>query len=653
MNWHGIDWIIIWGFLAFLTLMAMSTRKYTKSVADFLSANRCAGRYLICISDFMAGVSAIGIIAHFEVYYKSGFTPLWWMKMSMPVGLIIALTGWVIYRFRETRALTLAQFFEIRYSRRFRVFAGMLSFVSGVINFGVFPAVGARFFINFCGLPETVNIFGIAASTFVLIIVALVSVALFFTFLGGQITVIVTDFFQGIFCNIVFMIILVFLLSKFDWSSIFSTLATAPKEQSMIHPLHTSKLDDFNMWFYLIITFRIFYNTLSWQGQSGYNCSALNAHEAKMAKVLSNWRSMIAAVFTVMLPICALTLLKHPDFAETAQLVTAKLDVISAASNDTSRIQLTTPIVLAHILPTGLLGAFAAMMLAAFISTHDTYLHSWGSIFIQDVVSPLRKKPFTQKQHMRLLRFSILGVGAFIIIWSSLFTLKEHILMYFAITGAIFMGGAGSAIIGGLYWKRGTTAAAWCSMITGSVLATTAICLSQLWPIYHNGTKFPINGMVMTFVAMVVPILTYILVSLLGERSIFNMNRMLHRGEYAIENEHIDVVANVPKLWKLLGVTKEFTRGDKAIFLGVTIWSIGWFLIFVIGTIYNIVNDVPDESWARFWKLYIWLFLGIGVATTIWFAIFGFRDLGRMYKTLRTVKRDSHDDGTVDLPSKS
>ena len=46
----------------------------------------------------------------------------------------------------------------------------------------------------------------------------------------------------------------------------------------------------------------------------------------------------------------------------------------------------------------------AAVMLAAFISTHDTYLHSWGSIFIQDVVLPFRKKPFAPRQQMWLLR---------------------------------------------------------------------------------------------------------------------------------------------------------------------------------------------------------------------------------------------------------
>jgi solute:Na+ symporter, SSS family len=49
--------------------------------------------------------------------------------------------------------MTMAQYFEMRYSLRLRVFMGMLAFIAGVINYGIFPIVSARFFIYFLGLP--------------------------------------------------------------------------------------------------------------------------------------------------------------------------------------------------------------------------------------------------------------------------------------------------------------------------------------------------------------------------------------------------------------------------------------------------------------------------------------------------------------------
>src|SRR5512146_694108 len=109
-------------------VIGFRSRKYTQSVADFLAAGRCARRYLLTVTAGAAGHAAVRVIGAFELVYRSGFTTYWW-AMLMPVNLFLTLTGFVVYRFRETRALTLGQFLEVRYSRRLRIFAGILMFV--------------------------------------------------------------------------------------------------------------------------------------------------------------------------------------------------------------------------------------------------------------------------------------------------------------------------------------------------------------------------------------------------------------------------------------------------------------------------------------------------------------------------------------------
>ena len=160
--------------------------------------------------------------------------------------------------------------------------------------------------------------------------------------------------------------------------------------------------------------------------------------------------------------------MNHPDFKSVADSVNITL---SSLDTDTLKSQMRAPIVLSEVLPAGLLGAFAALMLAAFISTHDTYLHSWGSIFIQDVLMPFREKPFSKDEHIRALRYSIFGVAIFIFIFSLVFDQNQEIALYFAVTFAIFAGGVGAVIIGGLYWDRGTTEGAWAAMIIGATIA--------------------------------------------------------------------------------------------------------------------------------------------------------------------------------------
>lgn len=654
-----IDWAIVAALLALTTIMAASTKRFTRGVADFLAANRCAGRYLVSVSEGMAVLGAVTIVARFEAFHKAGFSIVWWGMIFSVAQVVLSLSGWVIYRYRQTRVLTLAQFFEVRYSKRFRIFAGLLAWGTGVINFGIFPAVGARFFMYFCGLGDTTVLWGISIPTYTLVMLILLSFALFFVFVGGQIAVILTDFIQGLFCNIVFVIVIAFFLFTFDWSQITDALAMAPKEASMVHPLHTSAAKDFNIWFYMIAAFGLFYHYMAWQGSQGYNASAKNAHEAKMGKILGTWRALPLTTFMFILPIGAYTLMHHPDFASLAQGAWA---VLGGIESETIQKQVTTPVVMGQFLPTGLMGALCAVMLAAFISTHDTYLHSWGSIFVQDVIMPFRKKPFTAKQHLFLLRLSITFVAVFIFAFSHIFRQTEYILMFFAITGAIFVGGAGSVIVGGLYWKKGTTAAAWSSMITGSALAVSSVILKQFPENFTISDTAPFasiinkvigflqqtNGQILGFVAMVTSIVVYILVSLLSKKQNYNLDKMLHRGKYAINDDKADSSAQPTRGFKaLIGMSKEFTRGDRIIYIGTVAWSLMWVGVFIFGTIYNLIFDVKTESWEKFWYFYIVLSLIVGIFVTTWFLIGGVFNLKDMFRMLREVKINDMDDGMV------
>ena len=99
-----------------------------RGVADYLAAGRSAGRYLLTIASGIAGLGAITVVANLEMGYEAGFAMSWWGLTMALFMVVVTVSGWVNYRFRRTRALTLAEFFERRYSRRFRIFAGSVAF---------------------------------------------------------------------------------------------------------------------------------------------------------------------------------------------------------------------------------------------------------------------------------------------------------------------------------------------------------------------------------------------------------------------------------------------------------------------------------------------------------------------------------------------
>lgn len=634
MTW--IDWSIVGIFLVGMISLAKYTQRYTKSIADFLVANRCAGRYMLAVSSDASCLGAMTILALFEMYYKGGFSAVWWSMMSMPITIIIALSGWVIYRYRQTKAMTLAQFFEIRYSRKFRIFAGILCFTAGVLNFGIFPSAGARFLIYFCNLPESLTLLGINLNMYACLMALLLLVAIYFTF-GGQITVMVTDFVQGVVCNIFFAVIIIYLLYKFDWKIISEGLLAAPANASRINPFNSHGVKDFNISYFLILAFGTFYNFMAWQGSSAYNGSAINPHEQKMGRALGHLRALTHSLLFILLPIVVYALMNNPAFKP--EQITNGLPRIN---DNYMREQMLVPIAASNILVKGLMGFMCAIMIAAFIAVHDTYLHSWGSIFIQDVILPIRKKPLAPKQHLRLLKISICGVAVFAFFWSLWFKQNESILLYFALTASIYLGGAGAVLIGGLYWSRGTTMAAWSTMIVGSVLAVSGLIIRQIIP------DFPINGQVLSFITMASSIMVYVVVSLLGKGQRFDLDRMLHRGKYA-DNENIQAerIAK-PGLLAKLGITAELSFKDKLTYFSCIGWTLLWFSIFAIGSILHLVlGGFSDKTWLAFWRIWIYVSLIVSAIVTIWLMIGGLKDMRDLFRRLKIAKVDVNDDGVV------
>ena len=688
MNLHLVDWLIVFVALVGMFYSVSFSSGLMKSVTDFLSAGRTAGRYLISVSSGVAGLGAISVVMFLEMGYIAGFSLAWWGLSQGIIILMLTMSGWVIYRFRSTRCLTLAQFFEKRYSRKFRIFTGIVAFTAGIINFGIFPAVGAQFFISYCGLPESF----IGIPVFPLVMIILLSISLYFVYTGGQIAVIIADFFQGIFATFVLIVVVLYLFFSVGWDQVSHSLEQTPlklaKEEitklqddeaymklsdkekekrkneidekyensSRINPFKTSNVEDFNFWYFLIGIIGIMYGTMGWQGSQAYNSSAKSAHEAKMGSVLAGFRGLPQGLFFLLVPVLIYVFMNHADYASVAASVELSLQDLET---DTLRSQMRGPIVLSTVLPIGLLGAFAALMVAAFISTHDTYLHSWATILVQDVIMPFREKPFDKDTHLKVLRYAILGVAVFIFFFSLLFQQNQAIALFFAITAAIFAGGSGAVIIGGLYWDKGTTKAAWTAIIIGAFISVSGVLVKQISVEWLNDTSSyvqlknilefirNINGQEYWGISMGASAFAYVVVSALDNSEPFNMDKLLNRGKYAIEGEKKIVNENTELGWKIFLMGEEFTKGDKLIYILNYVWTGIWTLVFIVGTIYNLSNEVSDASWMFFWRNYIYIFIVISLVIIVWFTVGGFHDLKIMMDKLKTEKRDHHDDGWV------
>ncbi|QQL45425.1 sodium:solute symporter family protein [Sulfuriroseicoccus oceanibius] len=671
---HWIDWAFLAGIVVLVLGVGVGAKHFMNSVADFLVAGRTAGRYMMAVSGAMAAIGAISIVSQFEMNLEAGFALAWWDVLSGVVILLIAASGWVRYRFRQTRCLTLAEFLERRYSRGFRIFTGAVGFGAGLLNFGIFPAVGTRFFIHFLGIPPSYQWLGIEWPTYAVLMAGLIGAALFLVLQGGQVSVLITDFLQGVFANVVFVATAGFLLVTIPWTEVADVLTQVPAGHSKTNPFDTGEVKTFNFWFMLIGLFGLVYNAMSWQGEQAYNASAESAHETKMAQILGLWRELPKMLLVFLVPILVFVVLNHSAHSDVQADVQAGL---AGIENPAVRNQMTVPMTLSRLLPAGLLGAFAAMMLAAFISTHNTYLHSWASILVQDVVIPLRGRPLSPKAHIWLLRGAIVGVALFIYAFSLLFVQVQEIMLYMALTGAIFAGWSGAVLIGGLYWKRGTTLAAWTSGIVGVVWTLAMFVLTQLrdamsgktegvssWGIWlaenlpHGewiAAHLP-NGQWVWGLSMAICSVTYVVVSLVVPNE-FDLPYLLGRAERAgevLDESTLERRAERSRIWRWLGISEKFSRGDIAIALITYVWNALWVLVFVGVTGFVVIHRLVTGAWFDFgsfwieyWHVVFWIRIVVAAMLTVWLAIGGFGDLGRMMGRLRNRTQDDEDDGFV------
>lgn len=145
----------------------------------------------------------------------------------------------------------------------------------------------------------------------------------------------------------------------------------------------------------------------------------------------------------------------------------------------------------------------------------------------------------------------------------------------------------------------------------------------------------------------------YVAGSLLTYRRPYNLDRLLHRGIYSVDGEKI-----IKSSWtwrntwgKLIGITPEYTRGDKiiawSVFVYTFIYQIGFCFAAVL--VWNLISPWPKLWWSHYFFVTSILAAAlIGVVSTGWFMIGGAIDMRRLFRDLARRVDNPLDGGWVE-----
>ncbi|MBK6736084.1 MAG: hypothetical protein IPG61_18855 [bacterium] len=104
--------------------------------------------------------------------------------------------------------------------------------------------------------------------------------------------------------------------------------------------------------------------------------------------------------------------------------------------------------------------------------------------------------------------------------------------------------------------------------------------------------------------------LVYVAVSLgqqLVKRRVFDLDRLLHRGKVGRGGRFEGTGQAVSRGWRAIGITDEFGRRDKFLYVMTWSWNLAWMAVFAVGTIFFLSRRLTDGGWStttqwlRFW----------------------------------------------------
>ena len=748
-----VDWLIVIVPVVFIIIMAFYARRFARGVVDFLAAGRVAGRYVISVGDLSAGLSVITLVAGCEQNYQTGYGIAFWNNVLVPVGVVLALTGYCTYRWRETRCLSKGQFIELRYgSKFFRIVTAVVSTVSEMITNAIGPAIATNFFIYYLGLPHEIMICGINLPCYIIIVVMCLTLALLIIWPAGRISLLITDCLQGLLSYPIFVMIVGFIILKFSWDvDISPILWDRAPEQSFINPYDVSQLRDFNIFALVVTTTSSIMNRASWIGNDSSN-SGRTPHEQKMAGIFGSFRNGFAYMMITLVAIVVIVFMNNGTFAthnernqfkvtnneirrelsnrvleeavsdpetratvsaqiaaipdmvhkigvdkplsQTENLDTVYFSTVRKALGDspegryefqqyrTLYQQMMMPTVLSRIFPVGLLGLFCLLMIMLLVSTDDTRIFNAAGCLVQDVILPFYKGHLSPKKHLLLLRLTSLGVTLFFLVVALFFAQLDYINMFTTIMCALWLGGAGPIMIGGLYTRFGNLTGAWCAIIFGSGTSLLGLIAQRNWalsiypwlesvgmteslnnflltvsspfePWIHwqmDPVKFPINSYEIFFISMMLSIGGYIIGSYLTYKP-YDLDRLLHRGKYSDGTELPREPWTLHTVFrKLIGITPEYTRGDRFVAYALFVYSFiyQFLLIFIVVLIWNIFDPWPKEWWNSYFYIVTLIVPGIIASiSTVWFMIGGIVDTKRLFIDLSKRVDDPFDNGQV------
>ena len=432
MNFTALDWAIVAVYLAVTMAAGLIGKRYVLGLSDYLVAGRQLGVYIGIATLAATEIGTITFMYYAELGYRTGFASFVNGLIAGGVMIFLGRSGFMVQKLRETGIMTVPEYLEQRYSRRLRVLTGVLVAVGGILNMGVFLRVEGTFLTIIAGLP--LDYLKITMTVILLL-------ELIYTVLGGMVSVVITDFIQFVMLSVGTVLITVYTIGAVGWGRMHDVVARTMGEGGF-NPFTNPEYGSAYILFQILLWMSV---DTCWQTTA---MRTFSTRDPATSRKVFFWTGFIFLGRGMMPMLWGIGALAY----------------LGAGRNSLEAM----PVMIARILPTGILGLVVAGMLAATMSVNSSYLLGWSSVIAQDIIAPLRRTPLPASRQVLVNRITNLFVSLFVLFWGVWYTLPGPVWFYLTMTGTIFLAGAFSAFVAGFFWKRANTTGGYSAMLGGA-----------------------------------------------------------------------------------------------------------------------------------------------------------------------------------------
>lgn len=495
MHLSWIDYAIVLVYVGGTILAGTVARGAIKGISDFLVAGRTLKTHMAVATMVSTGLGLVTVMYFAEEGFKNGFAPFLVGVFATGVQLVIGVTGFIVSRLRHLQVMTVPEFYEVKYTRGVRLLGGIILALAGTLNMGLFPILGSKFVVGFTGISqEYVNP----------VMIGMLVVVVFYTLMGGMVSVVLTDFAQFILLSLGFLVGTYVILThpQLGWDNIVS----AVERHKGAAGFDTFANPDFG-WMWVIYFLSVLTIGIVWQPEMSRPLSTESSRVARRVFWITGITGMGRAIVPMFFGAAALAYFNDPNYGS----------------------QIAMPSMLGQILPVGIAGLFLAGMFAAFMSTHDSYLLAWSGVIVRDVISPIKAMLDKSEQKLRdddtwggltsarevyWTRVIVVLLAAFLGIFGIYYIDKmpETAFKFMYVTGTIYFAGCVGTVGLGLYWKKANTVGAYLALGLGAFLPLAYVLLN-LFPEYtpdfleyfvENSNRANLASLILGGLAMVV-----------------------------------------------------------------------------------------------------------------------------------------------------